>query len=325
MNNDFVIRKFQWDDLPALVALYNAADKADREERHVSVEQLQHLYKSPGFDVEANDFLAFTEAGQLVGVCNLYLVAADGACWSGGQVHPDYRQKGLGTKLIRRAEARFLERAQDEVEPDKPLYMILQTSEFIPGAQILFEKMGYEVVRRTYSMRITLDDTLKMPVMPEGLTLRPFDRERDSHAVYVAFDEIFREHWGYYALGHKEWEHRMFNNPEHDPELFIIAVEGDEIAGINLCRRWGEGIPDMGWVESLGVRPAWRRRGLGKALLLHSFHRFKKMGVQRAALQVDASSKTNAVTLYQQAGMYINKQILRYRKIFRGQAEDIQD
>ena len=35
---------------------------------------------------------------------------------------------------------------------------------------------------------------------------------------------------------------------------------------------------DIGWIHMLGVRPAWRKKGLGLALLHHSFGEFYRAG-----------------------------------------------
>ena len=54
----------------------------------------------------------------------------------------------------------------------------------------------------------------------------------------------------------------------------------------------------------LGVRRAWRR-GLGEALLRHSFAAFRRQGFTRGTLGVDASSVTGATRLYERAGMRV--------------------
>jgi len=37
---------------------------------------------------------------------------------------------------------------------------------------------------------------------------------------------------------------------------------------------------ERGLIDVLGVRPAWRRRGIGRALLLHAFGAFSRRGVR---------------------------------------------
>ncbi|HVM70013.1 MAG TPA: GNAT family N-acetyltransferase, partial [Gaiellaceae bacterium] len=60
-----------------------------------------------------------------------------------------------------------------------------------------------------------------------------------------------------------------------------------------------------GHVSLLGVRRPWRRRGLGEALLLHSFAAFRAAGYRRGTLGVDASSPTGATRLYERVGMRV--------------------
>jgi ribosomal protein S18 acetylase RimI-like enzyme len=75
--------------------------------------------------------------------------------------------------------------------------------------------------------------------------------------------------------------------------------------------------PEKGWVDDLGVRRAWRRRGLALALLQHSFREFYKRGTRKVGLGVDASSLTGATRLYEKAGMHVARQFNSYFKVLR--------
>jgi ribosomal protein S18 acetylase RimI-like enzyme len=77
----------------------------------------------------------------------------------------------------------------------------------------------------------------------------------------------------------------------------------------------------MGWVEILGVRKLWRRRGLGLALLLHSFHALRQNGALRAGLGVDSGSLTGATRLYKRAGMSVSREIALYELELRPREE----
>ena len=59
----------------------------------------------------------------------------------------------------------------------------------------------------------------------------------------------------------------------------------------------------MGWVGTLGVRRPWRKRGIGLALLRHSFNEFYRRGKRKVGLGVDAQNLTGALRLYESAGM----------------------
>jgi len=94
-------------------------------------------------------------------------------------------------------------------------------------------------------------------------------------------------------------------------------VEGDQIAGMSLCSPKMTEDPDMGWVNVLGVRRPWRRRGLALALLHHTFGEFYRRGKARVGLGVDASSLTGALDLYKKAGMHPVRQYANFEKELR--------
>jgi ribosomal protein S18 acetylase RimI-like enzyme len=94
-------------------------------------------------------------------------------------------------------------------------------------------------------------------------------------------------------------------------------MDGNEIAGICLCRPVDAEDSESGWVNELGVRRAWRKQGLGFVLLKHAFAAFYARGQKRAALGVDASSLTNATRLYERAGMRVVRQFDQFEKELR--------
>ena len=98
-----------------------------------------------------------------------------------------------------------------------------------------------------------------------------------------------------------------------DPSLWFLAVDGEETAGFAICHR-RSGDPETGSVRLLGVRRRWRRRGLGRALLLHAFAELRRHGFKRAGLGVDAESLTGAHKLYESAGMHVEARFDVYEK-----------
>ena len=95
----------------------------------------------------------------------------------------------------------------------------------------------------------------------------------------------------------------MFVTPRFDLSLPVVAWADDEVAGFTLYypKRMG----DWGWISVLGVAPAWRRQGLGLALLQESFRRIRATGETVAALGVDSENPTGATRLYERAGMRV--------------------
>ena len=69
-----------------------------------------------------------------------------------------------------------------------------------------------------------------------------------------------------------------------------------------------------GYVGALGVRRAWRGRGLGRALLHRTFGEFHSRGVRRVTLGVDAESPTGATKLYASVGMEVEMEAVVFQK-----------
>ncbi len=322
--NSVTLRLFTWDDLPAVFVVMNESAIADGDDQRPSEDQFRHMMHAPDIDPEHNFFVAVTPAGDVVGGGIGFLRPELGWAWGMGAVHPAYRRRGIGRQLVRATEARVLERAA-ETPDDRPIYIQRGTRDTQVGTVRLLESEGYAVVRYFYEMQIDLGATPEPPVFPDGITLRPFDPERDARAVYDAEMAIFADHWGFVGQPYENWAHNFLNEDRYDFSLWQIAVDGDAVAGIAINRQRDPEHPDLAWVDVLGVDRPWRKRGIGLALLRQSFAVFRERGFTGAGLGVDADSPTNAVALYERAGMHVRHRLVTYRKVLRGRAEDIQD
>ena len=160
---------------------------------------------------------------------------------------------------------------------------------------------GFVVVRSSYTMEIDLERPTEDPVWPDGLASRPF-RRGEERAVYDAYVEAFADHWGFVPESFGDW--RTWNlGPDADTSLWRLVEDGGEIAAACLSKPSRGDDETLGWVSVLAVRPAWRRRGLARALLLESFGLFRSIGRPRAALGVDGENTTGALALYESVGM----------------------
>jgi ribosomal protein S18 acetylase RimI-like enzyme len=170
-------------------------------------------------------------------------------------------------------------------------------------------------------MLINMDAPAPEPAWPEGITLRTFNPETDAEAVYRAEDDSFRDHFGYveqpFEEGFKRFKHFVLDVQDFDPTLLFLATDGEDIAGLNICQSHSFDDPDMGWVGTLGVRRQWRKRGIGLALLRHSFNEFYRRGKCKVGLGVDAQNLTGALRLYENAGMHVHQAYDQYEKELR--------
>jgi mycothiol synthase len=178
------------------------------------------------------------------------------------------------------------------------------------------EAHGYRPVRASFEMVVELDDAPPpAPSWPDGVTVRAYRHPEDERAAHATQEEAFRDAWEYRPTTLDEWREFQVNAPGFDASLSFLAYDGDEVAGICLVFAERPGDADVGWISILGVRRPWRRRGLGEALLRHSFRELHGRGLRRVALAVDAENPTGATRLYERVGMRPTVRIDSWEKV----------
>jgi mycothiol synthase len=265
--------------------------------------------------------MVFAPSGELVGYVEVWTTGKPPIHpWIWARVDPWYEGFGIGTYLLTWGERRA-EKALEEVPADLRVAPQVGTYREASKAKKLFEDMGYERMRSSYTMRINLEAPLATPEWPAGIILRIFNPETDLEAVYRAVEESFSDHYGHvdtpFEEGLQRFKYFMTGYEGFDPTLWFMAMDGEEVAGVCLCRKHGYDNPDIGYINTLGVRRPWRKRGIGLALLRHSFGEFYRRGQRGAGLGVDAENLTGALRLYENAGMYVHRAFDRFEKEIR--------
>lgn len=145
----------------------------------------------------------------------------------------------------------------------------------------------------------------------------------EERAFFQLLEDAFADHWGHVDRPFEEafarWQHEALNGPHYDPELFFLVEDtsNGELAAAAWCWPQINEDPEMGWVHMLGVDRAYRRQGVGLALLLHTFGEFYRRGRPRVGLAVDAESLTGATRLYERAGMSVAQERIVFEKVLR--------
>ena len=89
---------------------------------------------------------------------------------------------------------------------------------------------------------------------------------------------------------------------------WFLAFDRDEVCGFCCCYAESHGDKEAGLVDEFGVRPAWRKRGIGRALLLESFRALRARGLKAVELTVDSDNRSDALALYASVGMKVVSQ-----------------
>ena len=322
----FTTRGARMEDVEPALKLYNAwSQSVIQRDEITDADAIRNEWVSPGFHPDADIRLVFAPDGEMVGYIEVWTTVKPPVHpWIWGRVHPDYEGLGIGTWMLQWGEERAMQALQDVPEHLRfaPRVGIFREAK---KSKKLFEDMGYRHIRSSYHMLIEMDAPVPEPVWPEGITLRTFNPETDAEAVYRAEMESFRDHFGFVEMpfeeGFRRFKHFEIGYKGFDPTLVFLALDGDQIAGVNLCRSHSYDDPDLGWVGTLGVRRPWRKRGIGLALLRHSFNEFYRRGKRKVGLGVDAQNLTGALRLYENAGMHVHQAFDLYEKELRAGTE----
>jgi mycothiol synthase len=285
-----------------VAAVVNALSRALYGAEDATADEVRFWFELPNLEMLV---LAMPD-GRIAGYADLTDQAEHGRFWIDLRVPPGERHDEVAGALLDALEVRARVIAADAV-----------VKAFVPSvdklAVPLLERRGFTLVRHSYRMVVDLDAESQRPSWPGNIMLRAFVPGKDDKAVYEAHQESFADQFESAPEPYPDWRVWAFHEP-FDPQLWLLAYEGDEIAGVCLCRPEEQGDPEMGWVSVLAVRRHWRRRGLGLALLLHAFAEFRARGKRRVGLGVDASNPTGAVRLYERAGMSVARRYDQYEK-----------
>jgi len=307
------LRPANWSDAEPVAQLTYAACAADGDAiLAVSAEELRHGWQDPEFSLEQDTFVVETSEGRVVGydeIINLY----DHAIFEmEGNTHPDFKGRGIAITLLRAAEKRTRE-LMSLAEPDVRVSIRTTLNKNDPDSITLHQNEGYQPIMHHWRMEVVLDSPPPEANFPEGLVLRPFAMGEHDVALWQAQNEAFRDHPSSHDWTLEEWRRARLDDPEFDASLWAVAWDADEVAGYSI-NRYRTGI---GWIRNLGVRRPWRKRGLGQALLLHSFGEYYRRGTKTIGLGVNAHNPTGATRLYQKVGMYPASEHVTYEKVLR--------
>ena len=308
----FTLRNVTWNDLEAVADLIRAVCEADGDpDDAIPASEIKSEWEA-NFNLDTDVWVVIDPSGKVVGYEEFFARPGHASYQGDGYVHPEFKGLGIGTSLLYALDARAcLEMAK--AEPDLRIFIRnFMTAEDKEG-RALHESEGFKAIRHNWSMRIKLDALPPAPQFPDGIEIRPFVEAEHLHPVYEALEEAFADHWGHVKPSFDDWKQYRMLPERYYPDLWFVAWDGNQIAGISICRYRSE----MAWVWSLGVRRPWRKKGLGMALLLHSFGEFYRRGEKVIGLGVDASNPTGATRLYERAGMHIETEYVCYEKEFR--------
>ncbi|MGC5017058.1 GNAT family N-acetyltransferase [Micromonospora sp. DT47] len=224
------------------------------------------------------------------------LVAAVGVGTAGqpatstGLVHPAWRERGLGSRLLRWA---------DEQADDADL--LVTTESWSPGAEALFTARGCE---RTFAESVLRHDLHALPdvARPDDVRTEPVTWEIGPE-LFETYRASFADRPGFGAPSVEDWWGELREDDEYRPDLSLIArgPGGTAVGFLNVIDNW---------VDQVGVVPGWRHRRVGAYLVGTALRSLAGDGAREAWLCVNDNNP--AVALYRRLGFHDAGRRARY-------------
>ncbi|GCE31855.1 hypothetical protein KDA_73390 [Dictyobacter alpinus] len=291
-------------ELSALIALRDKTEyppELDYEPDY-TVDDIEAEWR--GMNLAADSRVVFAPDGRLVGYLGVTMNFVDAerkqqyaGIQSFSGVHPAFVGRGIGSALLDFAHHWFQQCYAMDV-----LSMTTWINPRNERARRLLTKQDFSPDQHSVvEMKVKLGQMPQLVLWPAGISVRTFQPGQDDGLVKATIEEAFERPFNH-------WDQVYTNHANFDPTCWHLAWEADQLVGVLI----GAQQPALGWIDQLGVRPAWRKRGIGQTLLQHAIRDFYQRGLRTVALSVSLNNQHGALRLYERAGMQIGSQIDRY-------------
>ena len=227
------------------------------------------------------------------------------------QVLPHYEWSGVETEALAWAEARLTELRQRD--PQLWGGGLVSGSRRDDAERIAFlERNGFRYSGQFAEVNLLrcLDTPIPDSVLPPGCQVRALAETGETSARAAAQREV----WLPWSVGNVSDDDyvRLMHLPAYDRELDLVAVapDGAIAAYVNCWLDPANGIGDFGPV---GARPAYRRQGMTRQVLLEGLRRLKARGMDRVCVSTGVANSP-ARRLYESIGFTMANRYLDYVK-----------
>lgn len=313
-------RPWQWDDVAKiheLLVQIAATDQTDVP----SPAEIEHIMGRLGEEMAMNTITAVSPTGNLAALAFIITTHTDDEHIANltSIVHPAYRGKRINAALIQWMETCTRQQFRPLTD-SKPQLMRVSCADHLTDRVNLYTQHGFEAARYAYKMqRSLISNPMSAISLPDGLHLATWQPEQD-YLLMQTFNDAFSGYWGLPEMHEDLWQQLFTGVSQFRGDLTFLAMHGESIVGF--CLNWVNDAKNRetdikeGWIEAVGVIPAWRGHGIAAALLSHTLNAFIAAGLEQAALDVDTQNPTGALRLYEKMGFTAVKRTAYFVKPF---------
>ncbi|WP_306204756.1 GNAT family N-acetyltransferase [Actinoplanes sp. RD1] len=284
------------DDVPELLALCHASDIASVGEPDFTPDDIREGLTGANTDMGRDCWVALDETGAIVGWA--YPGNADRGDRDFLEI---YVWPSRGEPALRPLLGLLLARAAERGAAfGHETYHVRAGA--IPTEQSWISALteaGFSFVKQHARMAVALTGRAESDP-PPGVTVRPVEQS-ELRRFHATIEEAFRD-TDHHATDYETWLSRVRAETSVSWDEWLVGLVDGEWAGV-LQSSDSSAADGEGWVRSLAVLGAYRRRGVGEALLRRAFAIYAAKGRSSAGLGVDMANPTRAARLYHRVGM----------------------
>jgi len=303
-NSPYNIRRYQPSDFDKYVLLIAEAERLNPTGRCASPQIVAEQLEKPNYSPEQDLFILWSDdiAGYMDVKPELGIGRVVLDCW----VHPEHRRRGLATKLLSYSMNRAKELGAEVVH--------VNIREDNTIATRVLHRLGFSLIRRYFELGLNIAriDELDMAhATPDCRYLQPGEEGKLTQLQ----NSTFAGAWGYNPNTVEEIIFRI-NSSTCSREDIILIDEKDKAIGYcwtGISCEEGMHSIRKGRILMLGVAPDYRRKGVGRRLVLAGLVRLRSNGLQVANLTVDSENKA-ACGLYLSIGFEVQANTFWYQK-----------
>jgi ribosomal protein S18 acetylase RimI-like enzyme len=150
-------------------------------------------------------------------------------------------------------------------------------------------------------------DAIPEPTLAEGFTIRAATMD-DYEQLAAVHSGSFNSNWS-----PELYRDEVMRKPGYRPEREIVVVASDgRFAAFTVT--WLDEVNKVGYFEPVGVHSDFQRKGLGRAMMLHTLHEMKALGMT-TAMVAHGIENPASTGLYNSLGFRTKYEITGYKRL----------
>jgi len=305
-NTPYTVRNYHPGDFDNYARLHEEIEAHDQTGHYLSKQRIVEDLGHPRFDPEKNLYVAEQDA-DLIGYFSVFPEPEIGRALLDGAVHPSHRKRGVATELFDGA-VRHARRADLNVAQ-------ICIAESNTAAQKMVSGLDMKYIRHFIGFQLDLTGIQIPEVTSADYIIRHLRSGEESQLTAIQ-NLAFAGAWGFNPNTTEDIVYRVHLS-SCIPEDILMAYRGDQTVGYCwtriLVNETSTPKTRTGEIHMIGVDPDFRKKGLGRNVLLSGLDHLKGKEITKVVLTADGEDPVPR-GLYESVGFRETMKMQWYEK-----------